>query len=446
MTRFGEKARPMLPKGVATFLPEATSRKRHVEESILSVFRLWGYQEVITPLFEYLDVIGPGLGEGLIEKGYKFVDRSNGRLMLIRPDVTAQIARMVAMLMEDRPRPLRLCYRANVFRHEEEHAGRAREVFQIGGELVGPDGPQADAEMVALAIESLLSLGLSDFKVALGHSAYFRGLLGRLNLPLPIKGRINQAMVRKDTGQLRGILGTLRIADADRNALMEMPRLFGGEEAIDRAEALSADPNCREALNRLREICGILKASGWSDYLLVDLSEVRGFDYYTGMVFEVFVKNLGVPVGRGGRYDQLIGRFGKSSPSTGFAFDIEHVQSAWQEGRAAGEDDNLKRTLRAADWLLVERGADPDRLFRIARSGRKNGLRVVQQAGGMNLKEAVRYATDSQIAAVALLEGPDKVTVADVETGKTEKMSLKAFLPRLSGNRPVRRARKRAKR
>ena len=430
MTRFREKARSMLPKGVATFLPEATARKRFVEESILSVFARWGYQELITPLFEYLDVIAAGLGEGLIEKGYKLVDRSTGRLMLLRPDVTPQIARLVAMLMADRPKPLRLSYRANVFRHEEEHAGRAREVYQIGGELVGLEGAQADAETIAIAIESLLSLGLMDFKMVLGHSEFFRGLLGSLDVSMETKHRIRLAMAKKDISYLKGILSATSIPNRKVQALLALPRLFGGLEVIERAEKLSKDPVCRQALTRLREIYGILKSSGWEDRLLVDLSEVRGFDYYTGIIFEVFVKNLGFPVGRGGRYDHLIGKFGKPCPSTGFAFDIENVQWAWQQHLSAKGSSSRHPAFRAADILLVDPSGDFKRLFRVASVLREKGLRIIQQSGRMKRKEISGYAKDNGISAIVILDTRDGIVLTDVETGKSEKMKLNAFILR----------------
>lgn len=422
----------MLPKGVATFLPDAAALKHYVEESILAVFMQWGYQEIVTPLFEYLDVIADGLGEGLVDKGYKFVDRSNGRIMILRPDVTPQIARMVAMLMADAPKPLRFCYRANVFRHEEEHAGRAREVFQIGGELIGLEGPEADAEAIAIAIESLRRLGLADFKVALGHSEFFRGLMNSIKLPLEIQRRIKTAVVKKEITRLKKTLKDEAIPDQQVHALTAMPELLGGEEVIRRAERLTDLPVCKQAVGRLRDVYEILRASGWSDYLLVDLSEIRGFDYYTGMVFEVFVKNLGSSIGRGGRYDQLIGKFGKPCPSTGFALDIEHVQWAYYHSRPAKRSAQEGPSFSAADLLLVDANPPVHRLFQIATALRKKGYRVIQQSGKVNLGEILSYAKANGISDVALITEREKVLFVNSESGKKQTFSLKVFLSRLT--------------
>src|SRR5262249_3366968 len=161
-----DNTKSILPRGIAAFGPVTAAQKRGIERKLLSVFSQWGYEEVVPPIFEYLDVLADGLGEETITKGYKVVDRGSGRLLLLRPDVTPQIARMVATVMRDRPLPLRLCYSANVFRDEEEHAGRERELFQIGCELIGLEAPQSDAEIIAIAVEGLLHAGLKHFKLA----------------------------------------------------------------------------------------------------------------------------------------------------------------------------------------------------------------------------------------------------------------------------------------
>jgi len=204
--KLSSKTKTMIPQGVATLLPEASSRRRTIEKEILSSFSRWGYQEVIPPIFEYLDVFSRGVGEGLLDSAYKFIDRATGRIMVLRPDVTPQIARIAATLLKDQSRPLRLCYSANVFRHQEEHAGRERELFQIGGELIGLSGAEADAEMISLAIEILRSLGLKDFRITLGQMSFTRGLLSRFeSRPLFFK-KILQYVAKKEASSLEKLL------------------------------------------------------------------------------------------------------------------------------------------------------------------------------------------------------------------------------------------------
>jgi len=414
----------MLPKGMATFLPEAAFYKRHVEERILSVFLSWGYQEVVPPIFEYLDVMALGMGEDLVEKGYKVVDRANGRLMLLRPDITPQIARMAAMLMADVPKPLRLCYRANVFRHEEEHAGRARELFQIGGELIGTEGPEADAEMIAIAIEALKRIGLADFKVSIGQVEFFRGLIHGVGLKPELLKPVHSAVVRKDRSRMIQILSQGKMPESKIQTLTSILSLFGREEVIDRAWELVNFPSCRSALSRLREVYRILTSSGWKEHLLIDLAEIRGFDYYTGIIFEIFAKELGVPLGRGGRYDSLIGKFGRPCPSTGFAFDVEQVQWAWQRAAGAVPDTSI-------DFLVLDTDRNMIRLFNLAGAIREKGYRVIQQMEKIGLKEAVRRAKSAGIRRIFLMASDDKGILVDCQSGRQQKGNISVLVSKL---------------
>jgi len=414
----------MLPKGLATFLPEAAVHKRHIEETVLSVFLSWGYREVIPPIFEYLDVITVGMGEDLVEKGYKFVDRGNGRVMLLRPDVTPQIARIAAMLMTDVPKPLRLCYRANVFRHEEEHAGRARELFQIGGELIGLEGPEADAEVIAVAIEALQKIGLTEFKIAIGQVEFFRGLMNGIGLAADLQKQVHAAMIRKDRSRLVQILNQGNVPENKSRQIITVLSLFGQEEAIERAWSLSTFSSCRQALTRLRDVFRILISSGWKDHLLIDLSEIRGFDYYTGIIFEVFAKDMGVPLGRGGRYDSLIGKFGAPCPSTGFAFDAEQLQWAWQKTVSGGPET-------AVDILAVDTQRDMIRLFKLTRIIREKGYRVIQHIEKMDLAEAVYRAKRIGAKQLFLLLNGERAVLVNCRTGKQQSGRIPVLVSKL---------------
>jgi ATP phosphoribosyltransferase regulatory subunit len=420
MTKLKNSSRPMLPKGMATFLPEAAVHKRQIEETVLSVFLSWGYQEVIPPIFEYLDVIGLGMGEDLLEKGYKVVDRANGRLMLLRPDITPQIARMAAMLMSNAPKPLRLCYRANVFRHEEEHAGRARELFQIGGELIGLEGPEADAEVITIAIESLRKIGLVDFKIALGQVEFFRGLMNGMDLTSDLQKQVHRAVVRKDRSKLIQVLTEANLSDHKVRQITSILSLFGQEEVIEQAWGLATFSACRSALSRLREVYRILISAGWKDHLLIDLAEIRGFDYYTGIIFEVFAKDLGVPLGRGGRYDSLIEKFGSPCPSTGFAYDVEQLQWAWQ--KTVGPVPGIP-----VDVLVLETQRDMVRLFRMAKTIREKGYRVIQHLEKIEIKEAIRRAQVTGIKQLFVVLSDEKAILVDCRTGK-QRVGRNSFL------------------
>src|SRR5918996_397271 len=198
--------RSLIPVGMATILPQTAQRVRRLEDVLLRTLGHWGYQEIIPPTFEYLDVLSAGLEPDLIEKCYKFSDRTTGRILLLRPDVTAQIARIVAMGMVGTRLPLRLCYRTTVFRYEPEHAGREQEIFQVGAELIGADDVATDAEIIGLMVDCLRQLGLPSFRISLGHVGFFKGLLARSGLSAEGQKRAEQAAARKDIPRLEEIL------------------------------------------------------------------------------------------------------------------------------------------------------------------------------------------------------------------------------------------------
>ena len=312
----------MTPVGVSSLLPERALLQRRLEQTAIDHFSRLGYQEVIPPMVEYFDVMAPVLGADLAERAYKFVDRSTGRVMVLRPDVTPQIARMVAQLLADHPNPLRFCYRATVFRHEEEHAGREREVMQIGAELIGPSDAAADAEMITLALSTLEQLGVTGYRAAIGHPGVFDGLLEEAGVRDPLAGELREALSRRDRAELRSLARAAALPSHVGQDIESLLDSIGQEEVlVDARRRFGRMPGGKAAaaVRRLSEIVERVKAAGYASALLVDLGEVRGFDYYTGMVFDLFAEGVGYEIGGGGRYDRLIGQFGADRPSTGFA-------------------------------------------------------------------------------------------------------------------------------
>jgi len=320
------RERSLVPPGMATILPEAARRFRKIETRLIESLAVHGYDEIILPTFEYLDVLAPGLEPELIEKCYKIPDRTTGRILLLRPDATAQIARTVAMGMMGARTPLRLSYRTTVFRHEPEHAGRDREIFQVGAELIGVDDPASDREIISLLIESLQRIGLRSFKVSIGHVGFIKRLLTRAGLSEEGKKRAEQAVVRKDLPKLQEILGQERISERFGRIILEAPELSGNAKIISRARELAGkDTVLIQSLDRLAKVYRLLCDAGHQKSLFLDLGEFRGFDYYDGIVFDVFAEGIGVELGGGGRYNHLIGRFGRNLPSTGFALNVDRL-------------------------------------------------------------------------------------------------------------------------
>lgn len=320
-----------LPQGVRDILPSEAARINAAQAGILSVFDSHGFQRLITPLLEYVDVLSLGMGPNLKERVLKFIDPSTGRVVAIRPDITAQIARVVAMRMRDYPLPLRLCYNENVLRYLEPREGKSREVLQIGAEYISAVAdPVADAEMIVMAAEALKAIGLKNFKIDIGDVGFLRIIIERLGITEAERLTIRDAIAIKDTSGLDEILSGLgsRISDGDRKLLLNLTTFYGEEEVISKAASFTTDPAALRSLENLSKVVAIIIEKGFKDSVTIDLGEVRGFDYYTGIIFEGFASGVGKPILSGGRYDSLLEKYGYPCAATGFAFDVEYVVAA----------------------------------------------------------------------------------------------------------------------
>jgi ATP phosphoribosyltransferase regulatory subunit len=365
------RERSLIPVGMATILPRAARHVRRLESRLLERVSHWGYDEIILPTFEYLDVLAPGLEAELLETCYQFIDRTTGRTLLLRPDATAQVARTIGMGLTGDAFPQRLSYRTSVFRYEPEHAGRGREIFQVGAELVGVDDVSGDHEIISLLIECLQAIGLRSFTIALGHVGFIKGLLMRSGLSAQGQKRAEQAAAKKDLPRLEELLASERIGKSAAKAIREAPELTGQEEVLERGRVLAAgDPMLLAPLDRLSQLYQLLCAAGHRDALLLDLGEFRGFDYYDGIVFDVFASGVGAELGGGGRYDHLIGRFGRNLPSTGFALDVDHLFKAVEFPQAA-EAARL-------EYVVAGPRRSARAVIELARKLRQGHCRVVQ--------------------------------------------------------------------
>src|SRR5256885_14558806 len=215
-----------LPKGAKLYLPDEAGQKRHVEETLLTVFRRWGYREIVTPAYEYFDVVSQGTDQELQERMFKMVDRESGRLLALRADVTPQIARIVATRMREEPTLLRLGYLTNVFRYDEPHVGRYREFYQAGVELVGLPNPEGDAEVIAMAVEGLRALGLREFQLDVGQADFFRGILEDLGLDEAKARELRSALGKKDVSALERLVAGLGAPAAAGELLLALPGLY----------------------------------------------------------------------------------------------------------------------------------------------------------------------------------------------------------------------------
>jgi ATP phosphoribosyltransferase regulatory subunit len=312
------------PTGVKDYLPEAVAKLRNIEFNVLACMERWGYNQIITPTLEYYDTVGVASSTA-DKKLFKLLDRK-GKTLVLRSEMTAPIARVVSSLFKEYPFPLRLSYHSNVFRSIEEEAGRDAEFFQTGVELVGDASSEADAEVVALAIASLQAAGVQNFKIALGHVGFLNGLFHEtLANHLDAQTVLKECLLSRDYVGYKEAIKSLSLPAPVEKELQGVLRLRGGEEICVQAGTVTQDPKAQEAIRHLCEVWDVLKAYGVSEHVVIDLTMIGDFSYYTGMTFEGYASDLGFPVCSGGRYDNLLEQFGRPAPATGFALKTNRI-------------------------------------------------------------------------------------------------------------------------
>ena len=354
-----------VPPGVQCFVGAEARRRRSIEETVVSVFEGWDYEEIIPPLFDYADVFA---GEALAPKTYSFVGR-DGSVLALRPDFTSLLAKIAAGRLRDREAPLRLYYSGEVVRYEPVKAGRQSELHQMGLEHLGGDARAADAEVLAIAAESLERLGARGFVLAVGHVGVFNGLVQGARLDTATLEALRDRVESKDPEGVRRALEGRALGAPAAAALEKLTAMAGGLETLDdAARAFACCPAAVAAVEELRAVAGALCAAGLADRLALDLGEVRGLDYYTGLVFRAYAPDLGFEVGAGGRYDTLLARFGRPLPAVGFMLGLDRVALLLERQGRLPEP--------APSPVVPVKGEDLGAALAEARARRASGLRV----------------------------------------------------------------------
>ncbi|HHY82746.1 MAG TPA: ATP phosphoribosyltransferase regulatory subunit [Clostridiales bacterium] len=386
-----------IPEGVQDTLPDECYNRRIIENKLRQWFHLSGFNEIDTPLFEYLDLFCGNTASIEQEEMYKFFEPGS-RIMVLRPDITMPIARIAATKMKNQPLPIRLSYIGNVYRYEVQRQIRQREFAQAGIELLGSRKPEADAEVIALAIESLLKLGLNEFQIDIGQVEYFKGLLEDAGLDEQQSENLRRLTDQKNRLALEMQLKELPISDETKNNLLKVPMLFGSEEVLKNAMELAKTERCIKSLENIEQIYSMLKNIGLSKYITIDMGMVQSLNYYTGMIFRGMIKDMGYPVCGGGRYDSLISEFGIEMPATGFALEIRRILLALDR---QGRLDVLPET----DILFVYDPKTDKEGYELLQDLKSKGLRVEVFLPGENGQTPEEYAGKKGISKILLRSG-----------------------------------------
>lgn len=296
--------------------------RRRIEDAAMSVFESWSYEEVITPSVDYYDLFEQGMGQTEAQRGFRFTD-NDGRLLALRPDVTSSVARIAATLLVDRPRPLRFCYAAPVFKQQpQSHAEWRRENTQLGCELIGSNGLDADLEVLRLAADILSRLDLrSNYCITINHVEIFNGIAAQLDLDAPAREQLRRLIDTRETAELNRLLQNYSAHEG--RAFSQLAQLTGKRDVLLAAREVIHNDRSLAALNALEDLWSEIESRGLQNDFEIDLGDVPSLDYYTGLTLKVFVHGAGASVGRGGRYDGLTGNFGRAEPAIGFVLNLD---------------------------------------------------------------------------------------------------------------------------
>lgn len=406
------------PMGLTDILPEECERKKEVETVINDIFESMGYREIQTPTFEYYDVFSGGSGQISQENMFKFFDEK-GRILTLRPDITTSIARVCATKMQDEKLPLRLSYTGNVFRAEKTEGARQREFTQSGIELIGEDTPMADAEVIAAAIEALYAVGIKDFQVEIGQVAFFNGLVEQAGLNDEDIEKLRERIDCKDSLGIRELTEKLNLNQEIKRLMIALPELFGDMSVIDKADISGLNPVSKAALDNLRSIYTLLESYGFSDVISIDLGMLQSISYYTGSIFKCYTHGVGFPVCAGGRYNNLVGKFGKSMSAVGVAFGINRILSALR--RLDEEDKSYQNPV-----IFSEKDFEGD-AYNFAKTLRFNGFSCILYTGGYEKTKAIDYAKNIKSDYIFSV-GKKGLLVENLETGERIETTIADFL------------------
>jgi len=416
------------PRGTRDFLFDEMRQRNQAESTLRTIFENYGYQEIKTPLFEELKLFTTKSGEEIVDQLYNFKDKSDRELTL-RPEITAPVARLYLNELEKAStKPIKLYYYGSCFRYERPQKGRFRQFWQFGCELIGAKTPQGEAEVIALCSDAIKSLGITTADVNINHLGIIRGLFKHFEISTETQREIMVIIDKGDKDLLIASLsGDKAVIDNDElnQILLKLIDLVGDRYIIDYVEELIAPyEESQDALNELKELIDLLEAFQVENYTL-NLGVARGLDYYTGIVFEIYVPELGAQkqICGGGSYSLVKVFGGQEVESTGFALGFDRLMNAIEE---LAEVKELPSHL---DVFVAPIAKDVSvKAFEITQLLRKNGLKTDVDLNAKKFKKLMNYADKIKVPKIIIVGANDllkgKVTVKDMVTGQQELVDI----------------------
>ncbi len=405
------------PRGTRDFLFKEMERRKYVENKLREVFENYGYGEIKTPIFEDLTLFTTKSGEAIKEEIYHFKDKGN-RDLALRPELTAPVARLYLNELQRQAKPIKMYYFGSCFRYERPQAGRFRQFWQFGCELIGGKSPEAEAEVIAMAAHALEELGLKDFEFHIGNLGIIRSLLSDAEVAEADQEKIMGSVDKGDVDELKNLLQELNVHPGLKETLLNLIEVRGHKEVIEKVRSIIE--NCKGAsnsLNDLEELLNTLETFGYTDYI-VNLGIARGLDYYSGIVFEIYVSGLGAQkqISGGGTYNLIEVFGGEPVESTGFAFGFDRVMEALKK-------QNTEIPVKGHMDVFVAPLSQDMRAeaFKITQNLRKEGIKTDVDLAKRKIKKILTYANNMGARYVVLVGAKDiatgKVTLKNMKSG-----------------------------
>lgn len=388
------------PEGVRDIYNEECEKKLELQNRLHKVLKRHGYHSIQTPTFEFFDIFGKEVGTIPSSELYKFFDRE-GNTLVLRPDITPSIARSAAKYFMDEDMPIRLSYMGNTFINNHSYQGRLKESTQLGAELIGDDTVDADAEMIAMAIDALKSSGLKDFQISVGHVEFFRGLMEAAGLSEEQEEVIRELIANKNFFGVEEEISDCSMNQNLKELFGMLGTIYDNAASFEEAKTYAADyPRVYKAIRRLEDLDAVLKIYGVDKYVTYEFGMLSSYHYYTGVIFAGYTYGSGEPVVKGGRYDKLLTYFGKDAASIGFAIVVDQLMAAISRQK-------IEITVKHDNQLIVYKPEYRREAVKKAIALRAKDCNVELIAWAMDKSKAdyEAYALRNQIAELTFMDG-----------------------------------------
>lgn len=388
------------PEGVRDIYNEECEKKLELQNRLHKALKRHGYHSIQTPTFEFFDIFGKEVGTIPSSELYKFFDRE-GNTLVLRPDITPSIARSAAKYFMDEDMPIRLSYMGNTFINNHSYQGRLKESTQLGAELIGDDTVDADAEMIAMAIDALKSSGLKDFQISVGHVEFFRGLMEAAGLSEEQEEVIRELIANKNFFGVEEEISDCSMNQNLKELFGMLGTIYDNAASFEEAKTYAADyPRVYKAIRRLEDLDAVLKIYGVDKYVTYEFGMLSSYHYYTGVIFAGYTYGSGEPIVKGGRYDKLLTYFGKDAASIGFAIVVDQLMAAISRQK-------IEITVKHDNQLIVYKPEYRREAVKKAIALRAKDCNVELIAWAMDKSKAdyEAYALRNQIAELTFMDG-----------------------------------------